>query len=452
MNQVSSVFTRLTKNLMHLALICPDMTGHLNPMTTLGRALCHDGHRVTLLGMPGSRANADASGLEFLEIGCLEHASGEMEADKALLGRLRGYAAVRFTGQMLRKAAAIVLRDAPDVTRSAGIEGFVVDQVSPAGSSVAQFLELPFAVVCNALALNMEAAIPPAVTTWPYRRGWLARCRNRIGNRLFTFAAKPVFEEVNAFRVRHGLTRLRPANQVHGELIQVAQQPSFLDFPRERLPDHFHYTGPWHESGRDSDVVFPWDKLDGRPLLYASLGTLQNRLQGLFECIVSACSKVNVQLVLSLGRHDAKLEMPSTSNAIIVPYAPQLQLLQRAVAVVTHGGLNTVLETLSQGLPMVAIPLTNDQPGVASRLESLGVGVLVPPSGVTVMRLSQAINQVLREPRYREAAEHCMQQLRIAPNVADAAALVGHALTHRARLTRADARAVQRRRSKGPMP
>jgi UDP:flavonoid glycosyltransferase YjiC (YdhE family) len=158
-----------------------------------------------------------------------------------------------------------------------------------------------------------------------------------------------------------------------------------------------------------------------------------------------------VQLVLSLGRHDAKLDVPSTSNAIIVPYAPQLELLQRAVAVVTHGGLNTVLETLSQGLPMVAIPLTNDQPGVARRLESLGVAELVPPGAASDKRLCQAIKHVLQEPQYRESAEHCLKQLRCAPNVADAAALVGHALTNRVQLTRADATAVRSRRPQGPI-
>ena len=148
---------------MHVALVCPDMTGHLNPMTTLGRALCRDGHRVTLLGVAGSRVKADAAGLEFLEIGRPEHASGKLEADRARLGQLRGFAALRFTGQMLRKAAAMVLRDAPDAIQSVGVEAIVVDQVSPAGNSVAQSLGLPFAVVCNALALNMEPAIPPAV-------------------------------------------------------------------------------------------------------------------------------------------------------------------------------------------------------------------------------------------------------------------------------------------------
>lgn len=423
---------------MHLALVCPDMTGHLNPMTTLGRALCRQGHRVSLIGLPSSRAVADARGLEFLEVGGPEYASGELEADRALLGRLRGYAAVRLTGQMLRRAAAIVLRDAPAIARAEGIEGFVVDQVCPAGNSVAQSLELPFATVCNALAINMEDGVPPVMMPWSYRQGGLARVRNRIGNRLLTFAAQPIFGEVNQFRDRHGLPRMIPHAQFHGELIQVAQQPAFLDFPREQLPDHFHYTGPWHEPDRDKDLDFPWEKLDGRPILYASLGTLQNRLQGLFENIIAACAAQDVQLVLSLGRPEAELDLPATSNAIVVPYAPQLKLLQRAVAVVTHGGLNTALETLSQGLPMVVIPMTNDQPGVARRAESLGAAAVVPPRSATVKRLQQAIEQVLQQPRYRESAEHCMEQMKAAPDVTDAADLVSRALTRQTRLTRAD--------------
>lgn len=422
------------KPAMHLALICPDMTGHLNPMTTLGRALIRDGHRVTLLGMPGSRAKVESSGLEFLEIGVQEHASGEMESDRALLGRMQGFAAVRLTGRMLRKTAAIVLRDVPSLSRSAGIEGFVVDQVSPAGNSVAESLGLPFAVVCNALAINMEAAVPPAVMSWPNYQGLIARCRNRFGNRLLTFAAKPVFDEVNTFRVRHRLSPLRPANQVHGELIQVAQQPAFFDFPRNQLPEHFHYTGPWHEPQRDCEIDFPWDRLDGRPLLYASLGTLQNRLQALFQCIVEACSEEDVQLVLSLGRHDANVNLNSTSNAIIVPYAPQLEILKRASAVITHAGLNTVMESLSLGLPMVAIPMTNDQPGVASRLKFLGVAEVIQPSSVTAAKLRQKLKLVLQDPKYRNAAQLCMKKLQDAPKAAEAAALIGHALATRTRI------------------
>ena len=59
---------------------------------------------------------------------------------------------------------------------------------------------------------------------------------------------------------------------------------------------------------------------------------------------------------------------PVPSNAIVVQQAPQLELLKRATVCITHAGLNTVLESLAQGVPQVAIPITYDQPGVAARI------------------------------------------------------------------------------------
>lgn len=424
---------------MHLALVCPSLKGHLNPMITLGRALERSGHRVTICGTPDAHICVQRAGLEFIEVGRAEHASGALQADRDTLGRLSGLAAVRFTGRMLRQAAAIILRDVPPAFESAGIEGVVVDQVSPAGNSVAEMLGLPFGVVCNALALNREPAVPPPVIDWPYRSGLLARLRNRIGNTLFTRAAAPVFDEVNSFRRRHGLRLLQAGSQDHDELIQVAQQPEFFDFPRERLLDHFHFTGPWHEPDRDADVPFPWESLDDRPMVYASLGTLQNRLRHLYENIIAACTDLDVQLVVSLGRENGELDCPRPTGTIVVPYAPQLAVLGRASAVVTHAGLNTALESLACGLPLVALPVTNDQPGVARRLEALGVAVLIRPAKASPQRLRQAIARVLKEPSYREQARHWQQQLQTACGAEDAAYLLSHALHHRTRLTRGEA-------------
>ena len=74
-----------------------------------------------------------------------------------------------------------------------------------------------------------------------------------------------------------------------------------------------------------------------------------------------------MQLVLSLGCRGAKLDGAVPQGTIVVDYAPQLQLLERGTAVVTPAGLNTALEAVSHGLPMVAMPIANDQPGVAAR-------------------------------------------------------------------------------------
>ena len=133
------------------------------------------------------------------------------------------------------------------------------------------------------------------------------------------------------------------------------------------------------------DVEFPWERLTGEPLIYASMGTLQNRVANVFHTIASATSGLkNVQLVLSLGDHvDPKEIGPLPTNAITVKYAPQLELLKRASVCITHAGLNTVLEALAQGVPQVAIPVTNDQPGVAARIADKKTGLVLPLNELT---------------------------------------------------------------------
>ena len=75
-------------------------------------------------------------------------------------------------------------------------------------------------------------------------------------------------------------------------------------------------------------------------------------------------------------------------NAIIVERAPQLELLKRTSVCVTHAGLNTVLESLAQGVPQVAIPGTPDQPGVAARIAHHQTGAVTSLDKLTADHLS----------------------------------------------------------------
>jgi hypothetical protein len=74
-----------------------------------------------------------------------------------------------------------------------------------------------------------------------------------------------------------------------------------FNFPRRELPASFHYTGPFIDPEARPEAPFPWEQLDGRPLVYASLGTLQNGLSAVFRIIAEACAPLGVQLVLGLG-------------------------------------------------------------------------------------------------------------------------------------------------------
>ena len=90
------------------------------------------------------------------------------------------------------------------------------------------------------------------------------------------------------------------------------------------------------------------------------MGTLQNQTHRVFEMIAEACRELPVQLVISLGGSDDTDEYAHLpGNPITVGYAPQLELLQKASLCITHAGLNTALESIAHGVPMLAIPITN---------------------------------------------------------------------------------------------
>ncbi len=421
---------------MHLALLVPDLAGHLNPMTALGRELARRGHRVCVASSPRAARAAERAGLELLPYGVPEHDSGERDRALAKLANLTGFAGLKFTGQLLSKDVAIGLRDLPGSWKTHGIEGVVVDQVSPAGVSVAEALGLPFAFACNALAMHQEAAVPPPTLPWAYRPGLVGRLRNHLGNTLLRIAVRPLFRALAAYRKANRLPRQRFGHHSEIGLAQVAQQPAFFDFPRERLPSHFHYTGPWHEPGRDKTVDFPWAKLDGRPVVYASLGTLQNNLKHVFAAILEGCAAENVQLVLSLGRAEATWNGPVPSNALVVPFAPQLDLIDRAAAVITHAGLNTALETLARGKPMLCIPITNDQPGVASRVAYLGAGTILRPGRATAETVRTAVRTLLHNPAYRGSSAACAQRMSEVHGLTLAADIIEKALTTGQRVER----------------
>ena len=400
-------------------------------MTTLGRELMRRGHHVSVIARPEARIKVASRGLEFASVGDREFPVGSMARLTAQLGQLSGLSAIRFTIELLRRAAVAILEEAPAAIRNSRIEALLVDQVTPAGETVGEMLGLPFVTVCNALALNPDPAVPPAVTPWRYRRGSIWRFRNFLGDMILQWAARPIVREINVRRARHGLRPLKGRASESASLAQIAQQPAFFDYPRERLPESFHYTGPWHAIEACDKSEFPWERLDGRPLIYASMGTLQNRQKSIFETIAAACEELDAQLVLSLGSRDQEFELNLAGRPIVVPFAPQLEVLQHAALTITHAGLNTALESLAQGVPMVAIPITNDQPGVASRLEWLGVAEVVPPSRLTVSRLRARARRVLSEPHYRARAQRWKAEIARAEGLSQAANIVERAIETR---------------------
>jgi MGT family glycosyltransferase len=160
------------------------------------------------------------------------------------------------------------------------------------------------------------------------------------------------------------------------------------------------------------------------------MGTLQNGILRTFRIIAEACAGLDVQLVISLGGgQDPALLSDLPGDPVVVGYAPQLDLIQRSALTISHGGLNTALESLAQGVPMVVLPVTYDQPGVGARVEWSGAGRSIPVGRLTVTRLRDTVRLVLGNPTYRVWANWMKSSIEASDGLNRAADLVEKAFS-----------------------
>jgi MGT family glycosyltransferase len=397
-----------------IGAFCFPGTGHINPMTALARCLRDRGHEVVIFGIADTEARIRATGTEFCLIGEQDYPPGTLQKLDQRMGELRGLATFRFTVERVRKTASMILRDGPDAVRRAKVEALLVDEADM-GGNVAEYLGLPYVSIAFFPPLVQDSRIPPFCFGWGAGQNWWGRLRNRLGMQLLSRVAAPIFAVVNRQRKAWGLKPLKRSTDALSPLAQIAQLPAVLEFEIGEPISNLHYTGPFVDAQLRPAVDFPWERLDGRKLIYASLGTLQNGSEDIFRTIAGACAGLDAQLVISLGGGlDPERLGDLPGDPLVVRYAPQLEIVKRATAVITHAGLNTVLEALAEGVPLVCLPQGNDQPGVAARVAARRAGVVVSRTRLTADRLRAAVRSVLEDENYRQAArtvQAAMQQV-----------------------------------------
>lgn len=128
----------------HFGIICPSAIGHLNPMCTLGRELQRRNNQVTLFILPDLRSQVINSGLNLEIIGATEFPIGSLEQNYKQLGEMSGIAAFKFTISLIKQETAMLLQELPEALKATGVEALLVDQVTTAGSTIADYLNLPY--------------------------------------------------------------------------------------------------------------------------------------------------------------------------------------------------------------------------------------------------------------------------------------------------------------------
>jgi len=396
------------------------LLGHLNPMAALAKELERRGHGAIVFNIPELGEAARARGCRFVEFGTETCPLGSLTGGFARTSHLSGQESDVAALSVSDRYAEAVFAEAGPVVAEAGIDVWVVDQFDYSAASLAAHFGKPLVTLAVALLRNYEEAAPTFSGELPPQDAE-ARRRVRLGNEKLLELSRPHRERVGRHRQALGLGPFR-YDDVWSKLAQISQQPAEFEFPRQELPECFHFTGPFIDEASHPDMSFPWERLDGRPLVYASLGTLKSDYE-LLRTVCEAVRELDVQLVVSLGGKEPEESAQFPGDPLVVRFAPQLKVLERTDVMVTHAGMNSSLECLTYGVPMVAVPIAHDQFGVAARIEWSGVGVRLQPEERTVERMRRAIRTVLGSP-YRDAARLFQRLIRERNGLSRAADIV----------------------------
>jgi MGT family glycosyltransferase len=189
----------------------------------------------------------------------------------------------------------------------------------------------------------------------------------------------------------------------------------------ETFDDRFQFVGPSLTPPTDT-VRSPGGEAPQPAVVYVSLGTLFNADATFYRNCFEAFRREDVRVIMSIGATVSEASLgPAPPNFIVQTYVPQLEVLRRASVFVTHGGMNSVSESLYHGVPVVVIPQMSEQEIVGRRVEELGAGLCLAKEEATAEKLRESVERLLAEDRFRQQAAVVRQSFLTAGGVARAA-------------------------------
>ena len=369
-------------------------TGHLHPLVPVASCLTRAGHDVAVCSSASFRPEVEAFGLRHID-GGLDWLTGDQRTWRAFPPMPPpGPEFARFVVTMF--ADVTTARMVPDLLELGGTwkpDLIVRESMEYGGCIAAEVLGIPHASVAG----NAHSAVDSPTVHY------------------FTGNRRLVAEPLGRHRERFGLPP-DPDVQMPFRYLHLCFTPPSWDGTDVSRPPNTHFLR--HVDALARERVLPgWvDDLPTRPTVLASLGTVFNKTPGVLEAIVAALGGEPFNAIVAIGRDQdlARFGSPPP-NIRLEPYVPQPLLLARCDAFVTHAGFNSVKESLAAGVPMVALPITADQPYSAQRCAALGVAKVLGPSERSAASIREAIRDVLDDGRYREQARRFQAEMAALP-------------------------------------
>ncbi|MBK9756898.1 MAG: glycosyltransferase family 1 protein [Nannocystis sp.] len=372
--------------------------GHVHPFIAPAQELARRGHQVGFYAPCDLRGPLARAGIRDVFVG------GSEPVEDA--GRGPAFAAlVRDAERLRRWISALLIDSVPlEVSRlTAVVDGFrpqviVADPMAYAAPIVATRAGLPWAGVSTSL----NALVPDG-----WRSELIATTSALPRAELFAKYGLPGA----SFRVSDCLSPHLNVAWTTPELVGAA--PPGVLLAGASLPQVAR--------GDESDVLGP-EPDPARPLVFMALGSQIYHQPRMFEIVIEASRGQAWQLVLAMGELAGKAALPAHVRAMA--YAPQLALLARARAMISHGGANSVMEALAHGVPLLVSPICNDQPHNARFVAAAGAGHICDLSRATPDEVRATLATLCADGPARAAAGRIADSYRLAGGAIRVAAAI----------------------------
>jgi MGT family glycosyltransferase len=380
--------------------------GHINPTLAITQELTRRGHTVAYYITEEFREKIESVGGVFRPLGTTLDIYGEAQnavrADRngaglSTEGALRVF--IKFMAQTmarldeLRKALAV---DDPDLV--------IYDPMSLWGRILARSGEWPRATF---------------YTTYPMIAGdTMSGSMSAMFVKALTPRALLDVVRLAGSLVKARLNGLRVPNSP-GNLFTATEALNLVPLPRSMLPN---------EAQLDETYLFFGPNLmlgyahHGQPLpvlgpgkcLYVSMGsTPLNNQPDLFTAVIEGFGGSAWNVIMNIGEADSKSLGPVPANVVVRNYVPQLTILQHHADVfLTHGGMNSVMESCYFGVPMMVLALQPETQITADQVESKGLGKRLDADDLTGRRLREVADRTVADIGLRNNMRVIQQELR----------------------------------------
>lgn len=368
--------------------------GHTNPTLPVVRELTRRGHEVRYFHTQEFREKIERAGAAFIDVGpymppAPKDLDKKVGKDFASLIEMVADTALALEDRVAQEIADFQ----PDV--------IVSDSMCFWGKLFAKKYGVPYICSTTSMAFNSESAKL-------MKKSPMEILRMILGMK----------------RIKEKLAQLRAAGYDAPDFVSLVQNDNETNTivytsrgfqpAAHTFSDRYAFVGPCVER------LYPRRTDRERPLVYVSMGTVLNDNTAFYRACIRAFEGMDADAVLSVGEktEPAKLGV-LPANVQVFPRVNQLEVLACADVFITHCGMNSVQESLLNGVPMVCFPQHSEENAVAARTVQLGAGLML--KRMTRKAIRDAVVTVLQDYKYRSRAERISRELLACGGAAEAA-------------------------------